>query len=142
MIPAKEINVSRQYPLVGTQRFDISQLESGVAVAFAKIPFNSIITGGYLLITTAFDSGTTDTITIGDDGGTDGTADPDRYLVGGDGQALGPTAIVPTGFQFTTLGNLTMTWTSAGTAPTVGAGLIVFEYVTEGRHSFEVVPSY
>lgn len=143
-IAAKDMNVSRQYPLVGTQRFDVSQLESGVAVVVAKIPFNSILTGGFLLIDTAFDSNTSDSIIVGDDGG-DATADPNRYLTATDVQATGRTALAPTGFQFATTGHLTLTWTgdgSGGDIASVGSGILVYEYITEGRHSFEVVPSY
>ena len=141
MIAAKDMNVSRQYPLVATQRFDFSQLVSGEAIEIVKIPFNSIVTGGSLILTAAFDSGDSDAITVGDDGG-NATADADRYLTLADAQATGLSALVPTGFQFLTMGAVTLTWTGVGTVPTAGAGILVVEYVTEGRHSFEVVPSY
>lgn len=143
-IPTKELNVSRQYPLYGFQRFDLSHLENGEALTFAKVPWNSVLVGGFLMITTAFNSNTSDSIIIGDDGGS-ATADPDRYLTATDVQATGYTALTPTGFQFTTMGALTLTWTgdgSGGTIASEGAGFVVFEYITEGRHSFEVVPSY
>lgn len=131
--------VGRQYPLVAYQEFTLAELTSGSNVPAIKLPAGSIVTGGMVVITTAFNSGTTDGLDIGD--GTLAT----RYASVSDAlNALSAglyTALVPTGYQYTAVDTIDIKWTGAGTAATTGAGYLLVEYITEGRAN-EVVPDY
>lgn len=119
---------SRQYELTAIQKFTYSDLTSAVAAALAELPAGAIVTGGEIIITTAFNSGTSDSIDIGDGG------DPNRYTASPvDGTATGRTALTLTGYQYTVSDDVDITWTGAGAAPTQGAGMVIIKYVRPGR---------
>lgn len=120
----------RQAPSVAIVDFAFDDFDaSGVAEVAIDLPSGVIVTDGYLNITTVFDSGTSDTLTVGD------TTDDDEYASAIDGQALGVTRLVPTGVELTTE-NIVVKWTGVDAAPAQGAGTLVVEYVYSDRADF------
>ncbi len=103
---------------------------SGVAEAALDLPQNAVVVGGFLVIDTAFDSLTSDTLTVGD-----GDSD-DLYVAGIDGTAAALSAIVPTGKKYTVPDTIDIKWTGVGTAPTQGAGRLIVEYIVDARAMF------
>ena len=119
---------TRQYPLVAYASFALADTASGVGVAVFALPQNAVVTGGQVIIDTAYDSGTSDAIEVGDAG------DNNRYLTTTSVAAAGRTALVPTGYQVANANrNIEIEVTSAGTAATEGSGRIQVEYIVEGR---------
>ena len=93
----------------------------------AQLPNGAIVTGGALIVTTAFDASRT--ADIGD------TTDPDRYTATPIAlDATGRTALTLTGFKHTATENLFLEL--AGGAATVGAALLELEYVIVGASDF------
>lgn len=129
-ILAKDMNHGRQYPLVASQAFDYTELESGVGVDAVKLPDGARVIGGAVVIESAFDA--TVTAGIGDAGSAT------RYAAAVALDATGLTALTPTGFKVS--GDNFVTITASG-AVTQGAGYLEVHYVMDGR-SNEVVPSY
>lgn len=132
-------NVGRQYPLVAYQEFTLSEMTSGSALLTVKLPAGAIVVSGFAFISTAFNSGTTDALTIGDGG----SAARYATVTAGSG-ALSANlykALTPTGYQYTAADTVDLTWTGAGTAATTGAGYLLVTYIVENRAN-EVVPDY
>lgn len=130
-ISAKNMNHGRQYPLVATQAFDYTELESGVAVVAVKVPDGTRVIGGAVYITSAFDASRT--IDVGD------TADPDRYSATPiAASAAGVTALDITGYKYPQTGTIDLT---VDGAVTQGEGYIEVQYIRDSRAN-EVVPSY
>jgi len=123
---------ARQWPLSDVIRFALADLTSGAAVDLAALLPNETVVGGSIVIETAFDSGTSDTIKVGDED------DDDRYITGLDGQAAARTAFTLTGHKYGGSNTLTFTWTGAGTAATAGEGYVEFTVLREGRQSENV----
>lgn len=117
----------RQYVLAAIASFTYADFESGTYLGLVEMPADAVVVGGHIAVDTVFDSGTSDTFTVGDN------TDDDEYASSVDGQAAGATALVPTGFQFSATGSVGVKWTGAGSAPTQGAGHLVVLYVREGR---------
>ena len=118
----------RQFPLVAVVRFTYADLESGVDLGAVDLPGGAIRMGGELVIETAFNSATSDTISVGDAGGNDAA------LAATDVTSAGTTAL--TGFSGeiqSTPETLTLTWTGTGAAPTAGSGYLRVTYGIEGR---------
>jgi hypothetical protein len=135
-ILSKDRNHGRQWALVAMQDFELSQLEDGVAVAAVKLPYGARVTGGGVIITEVFDSTTSDALDIGDGD------DADRYSSTPiDGQALGYTALDITGFKYSTIDYVDITWASGGGTPTTGKGVLIVEYLVDGKAN-EQVPDY
>lgn len=126
--------VGRQYPLVARQKFTYEDFESGVAEKAIGLPGNARVIGGEVTITTAFDSGTSDTIKVGDGD------DDDRYAAGVDAQAAARTALTLTGYNHEVPDTIDITWTGVGSAPAAGEGYLEVHYVLESR-SNEVNPA-
>lgn len=122
-----EKNASRQATLTAIQEFDFSDFESGVAQAAIEVPDGAVITGGFIVIDTAFNSGTSDTITVGD------SDDEDRYAAGVNGASAAETDFTLTGYEYDSVDDVTITWTGVGDAPTAGSGRLVLEYIVSGR---------
>jgi len=135
-ISSQDRNLGRQWPVVAMQEFELSQLENNAAVAAVKVPYGARVIGGGVLITEVFNSGTTDVLDIGDGD------DDDRYSgTPVPGQALGFTALDVTGFKYTTTDYIDITQVSTGTAATTGKGILIVEYIVDGRAN-EIVPDY
>lgn len=103
---------------------------NGNDVAAIELPEGAVLLSGVVIIDTAFDGTTSDTLTVGD------VADPDRYVAGVDAQAEALTALVPTGLELTTPTDITIAITNVGGVATAGAGRLIVEYVVNGRSAF------
>lgn len=130
-------NVGRQYPLVAFQEFDFADLTAGAATPIVKLPAGARVIGGELVISTIFNSGTSDKLDVGDGGSAT------RYIAGGADNASTAQriAIVPTGYKYTAGDTVDVTWTAAGAAATAGDGYLMVQYIIDGRAN-EVVPDY
>ncbi len=123
------LGADRQSPLFASVDFTLADLVSGAFETAVSLPENAEVTGGSVVITTAFDSATTDALDVGDAtvGG--------RYLsvVAALGALpVGRTALVPTGYRTVGKEPVGVTWTGAG-AVTTGAGRLEVEYTIVGR---------
>lgn len=124
MAITKDIN--RQDVLCAKVDIALADLATGVEKVAITMPYDAIVVGGCIVVTEVFNSSTSDLIEVGD------TADPNRYLTDGDGQAAGYDVLVPTGLV--SVGNdISVTWTSTGDAPTTGAFTLYVLYVIAGR---------
>jgi len=91
------------------------------------VPEGAIVTGGWINVSTV----TTATVDldVGD------ATTPARYVNGVDGAALGLTALVPTGYQYTAADEITVSVTVAD-ADAAGTAELVVEYMVDGRAQF------
>ncbi len=125
MAITKDFN--RQDLTVATVDIKLADLTSGVASNVAMdLPPNSVVDSGTLVVTEAFNSTLSDVIDVGD------ATTGNRYLAGGNIQATGLVALVPTGFIGTGEG-LVVKWTSGGGTPTTGKLRLVVKYYILGR---------
>lgn len=122
-----EFDSGRQYPLTAMVRFTFSDLVSGTYAPMIELPPDAIVVSGFLQLDTLFDSTTSDTVTVGD------VASANRYKAAINAKTTAFTALVPTGYQYTSTKTVGITWTGVGTAPTQGAGYLLVEYIREGR---------
>lgn len=121
-------NSDRQWPMVATVAFDYTMFTSGTAEAAVDVPAGAKVTGGRLIVDTAFDSGTSDVMEVGDGG------DVDRYVASVDVQATGLIGTwLTTGYQYTADDTVDIELTSVGTAATAGAGRLEVEYILDER---------
>ncbi len=118
---------ARQTPKVAIADFTYADFVSGTGKAAVRLPANAIVIGGYLAISTAFNSGTSDTMTVGD------ATTANRYKAGINAQTAALTALVPTGFKLTAAGDVLITNTAVGTAISAGAGRLVIQYIVTTR---------
>ena len=126
---AISLSVDRQSPLYASADFVLADVASGVFEVAVSLPENAEVVGGALVITTAFDSATSDALYVGDSGATN------RYLTVATGLGslpVGRTALVPTGYRTVGKEPVGVTWTGVG-AVTTGAGRLEVEYVIVGR---------
>ncbi len=123
------LGADRQSPLFASVDFTLADLVSGSFEAAVSLPEQAEVTGGSVVITTAFDSVTTDALDVGD------SAVGGRYLsvaAGLTALPLGRTALVPTGYRTVGKEPVGVTWTGAG-GTTAGAGRLEVEYTIVGR---------
>lgn len=131
---SKKIETRRQNILHVEQDFELADLTSGTAVSVIYLKPGARVLGGFIDITTAFNSGDTDTLSVGDTE----ADDVDRYLVATDVSSTGLTKFtlppVADGI-IDTPEAITITWTGAGTAATAGAGRVAVDYIEDGRQT-------
>lgn len=124
----------RQHALTAVQAFTYADLESGTDLPAVNVPGGAIILSGELIIETALNSATSDTISVGD-GST-----ADAYLAATDVQSTGRTALTSVGAgALAAKGAVNLTWTGSGAAPSAGSGYLVVTYAIVGR-STDVQP--
>lgn len=125
-------NTGAQAPSVKIADVVLADLTSAEALAVISLPAQAIIIGGHVYVSEVFNSTSSDAITIGDG------ADADEYLGSTSVQALGRTALVPTGIPCSSENEKTVkiTWTSGGGTPTTGALQVIVMYVEPGRADF------
>lgn len=127
----------RQYPLVAIFKFgrvadssdpDVQVLPGdGTDNEAIDLPVGAIVTHGEVVVTVAFNSGTSDVLDVGD-------ADSEnRYKNDADLTSTGVKALVPTGYLYPAAKAITLRRTAVGTAATTGAGYIRVEYVIANR---------
>jgi len=110
--------------------FDYTMLVSGSGVSGIEVPQNAVVFEGSIIVDTAWNSATSDVLSIGDAGSTA------RYLSAHTIAATGRTAIVPTGFVYTTPTLISLLWTGVGAVPTAGNGTLELAYYVRGRDQF------
>lgn len=114
----------RQDVLAAVVDFTYADLVDATAVEAINMPAGAIVVGGRLVITTAFNSGTSDTIAVGD-----GT---NAYLAATSVAATGSTELAG-GLPYSASDTVDLTWDGTGAVPTAGAGKLIVEYVVSGR---------
>lgn len=122
------LNAGRQYVLAVEVAFDYTHIaDTGVAVTAVKLPVNSEVVGGALIVDTAFDPGTSLVLDIGDSGSAN------RYGNDIDLEVAARTALTLTGYKNTSGLDMIITPTLVSTAPTEGAARLLVEYIIVGR---------
>ena len=95
------------------------------------LPVNAIVVGGDFVVTTAWNTGTTATVDIGD------VTTGDRYANDVNLKTAARTALTLTGFTVTsTQPFINFTPTLVGTAATAGAARLRVDYIVKGRSAF------
>lgn len=120
----------RQWPLY-TQPVTVgfADLVTAVAAAFAEVPVNAVVVGGYVNVTEVWDS-TTNALIVGD------AADDNRYTASTiDLKALGATLLDVTGFQYTAVTDLLVEQNETGAVATTGIFVISVAYIVVGRET-------
>lgn len=119
-------NAGRQYVLLGEVEFTFDDFtgNSGVAIDALEVPAGSTSLRGFIEITTAFDSATSDAldVTLG------GVA-----AAAVDAQVVADTALTITNVENATQVVIQIEWTGVGAIPAVGAGRLVVEYMIGDR---------
>lgn len=96
-----------------------------------ELPYKSQILGGALTVLTAFNSGTSDTMSVGD------AASSARYKALTTVATGAHLALVPTGYDPDTPDHVTVRWIRLGaTAPTAGQARLSVKYIRNGRAHF------
>lgn len=122
------LNNGRQNALVAEQDLALADFTTGVALEVMKLPYNSIVIGGFINVTEVFNSTTSDVLDLGHSDDDDEYSPTPINL-----QALGVTALTVTGYVNTGGLNLIGTWTSGGGTPTTGTAKLVVQYIIEDR---------
>lgn len=119
----------RQWAMADFIRITYDELVAG-AQAIADLQGGEMITGGAVVVETAWDSGTTATLDIGD------SDDPDRYTSAAvDLTTTGRTALTLTGDVMSVATELLATFAETGSEATTGEAVIEFTVVREGREN-------
>ena len=118
----------RQPVLSAKIPFTLSDLTSGEITEAIDLPGGAYIVSGEVVITTAFDSGTSDAIEVGLLG-----VATDSLLGSTSIASTGITALVPFEGALAAANAVTIEWTGAGTAATTGVGFLRLDYVIDGR---------
>ena len=104
---------------------------TATAYAALDIPVNAVVVSGDLVVTTAWDTQTTATLSVGD------ATTPTRYAATVDLKSAARTALTLTGFIHTNTNKvLNATTAFVGTAATVGAARLTVHYYVKGRVAF------
>ena len=137
---------ARQEVVSAKAKFLFSDLTSGVAVPAIALPPNARVLDVILRIETAFNSGTTDALTVQNNEGTPKTfivvpAVLNTLAVSTVASASGVLSNVVTaasslGYLNPVASTIDVKWTGAGTAATTGAGTVEVTYVVENRAAF------
>ncbi len=130
---------ARSYQLAVSATFSYDDFTSGTGLAFCALPVGSYVTGGFINITTNWNSGTTAVIEVGD------STDPNRYagqdnLLAAGAEAYAIDGVTTHKFAITSaLDDILVEVTETGTAATAGVGDICLLYVdmTKYDENFE-----
>lgn len=125
-------NTGRQEVIAATVDFTYADVPTTATVYEAlNLPANAVVVGGDFVVTTAWNTGTTATIDIGD------VTTGNRYGNDIDLKTAARTALTLTGFTVTnTQKTVNVTPALAGTAATAGAARLTVLYVVKGRAAF------
>lgn len=125
-------NTARQEVIAAYVDFTFADAPTTATIYDAlNLPTNAVVVGGDLVVTTAWDTGTTATIDVGD------VTSGNRYANDVNLKAAARTALTLTGFVTTTTQPvINVTPTLSGTAATAGAARLTVLYVVKGRAAF------
>lgn len=131
-----------QYPLVAEFTFNFNDTAvdsvSGTTKTFGSVvadalvfdaiplPGNATVVGGELVVETAYDTGTTATVSVGD------SASATRYLGATTLKTAARTALTLTGFRGAGE-NVRLTFAHAGAVPTAGKATLRVQYTVQNR---------
>lgn len=125
------IATGRQSVLCAERTVTFDDFTTAVALPVIYLRPGTRVLRGYVDVTTAWNTGTTATMSVGD---TEGTDDVDRYMAATDIKTAGIIPLVPvTDSVVATPEALTATVTLVGTAATAGTATIHIEFVEEDR---------
>lgn len=110
-----------------TPEIVLADLPNNTAVGVMDLPNGAHIVSGDIVVTQAFNSGTSDVLDVGDAGSAN------RYLNDGTISAAGRVALVPTGFVNSGKTEVQITRVSVGTAATTGKVKLRVGFVIRGR---------
>ena len=115
---------------VKTVTINLADVTSGADVSAIDLPHNSVVLSGSLYTTEAWNSTSTDVLSVGD------TTTYNRYLSAGNIRSLAALVpLVPTGIVQPTSG-LTVRWVSGGGSPTTGKVRLIVTYVVLGKAEY------
>lgn len=125
-------NSARQEVIAAHVDFTYADIPTtATAYAALGLPTNAVIVGGDLVVTTAWNTGTTATLAIGD------VTTANRYGATIDLKTAARTALTLTGFVTTTTQkDVNVTPALSGTAATAGAARLTVLYIVKGRAAF------
>jgi hypothetical protein len=125
-------NSGAQELVVKTAEITFASLVSGTDYNAVALPIGAVVDGGWINVTTVWNSATTDVLDVGD------SASQNRYKNDQDIKgATGAFALVPTGYSTTASTRwVTIRWVGAGAAPTTGAATLTVRYWVKGRAAF------
>lgn len=124
-------NRGRQH--VSSAYVDISyaDLASGVAAEAIDLPIGAQVVGGDVVVNTAFNSGTSDVMVVGD------ALVANRYYASASIAAAGRNALLVTGYQsLHTSNKVRVTWTGVGAVPSAGSVRLRVDYIVNKRAMF------
>lgn len=121
---------TRQYPLVMHVPVTFADLLAGVSLSAGDLPGDAVVLRGHFVVTTAWDTGTSDVLDVGLNAQNDLANDLDLKTTGA--KALTGIYVKPTGVAGF---DVTLKSTAVGTAPTAGEGYLVLEYIGTNRVS-------
>lgn len=124
----------RQSRVSAHKAFKFTDLTTGVYTPVIKLPINAIVTDARLVITTLFDSVTTDKFSIGSQLSGASAVDTTYAAQSADVTAV-PTQIlgIMTGAINSINGTIGVRWDGAGGGTANGAGTLYVEYAIDGR---------
>lgn len=125
-------NNGRQWPLSARVEFTFADLNAGAITATTvfealDLPVGAIVTGGQLVVTTAFVGPTAATASVGD------TAAAARYLADTDLKTEARTALVPTGYENTLGLSVDLDVAMSVAVATAGAAYLEVQYIITSR---------
>ena len=130
-MPTKKViqDFGRQYTLAAVQEISYADGLDGTLDALTiQLPEDAIVTGGYVVVETAFNTGTTHVINVGYSGSLTAFATAVNL------KSAAATALVGLGtVTDSTSSTVTVGHTPVGADATAGAATIVVEYVVKGR---------
>lgn len=116
--------IDRTYPMGQAKAVGIANIGAGNGLDFA-IPMGALLVRVIVLTTTAFNSGTTTTLTV-----TDGTT---VFANGVDIKTTGSETVANTPKYYPSGGTVSVTLAETGTAATAGEAFVYIEYVRPGN---------
>ena len=124
----------RQYVMSAMVAITFANIaDTATAVNAIDLPYGAVVTGGYFVVDTVFNLGTTAVLDVGD------STTANRYANDINLKALGVTQLVPTGYTSDGAA-IQILPVLVGTAATTGAGRLYVEYVITNRAA-EVQPN-
>lgn len=117
---------ARQTPLTALIEVGVENIGSGNGVTF-KVPYGAYVTAVKANVATAFNSGTTTTLSV-----SDGTT---TFISAEDAKTAGVVSVDVMQKFFPTGGTFTVSLAETGTAATAGKAYVAVQYVEVGRWS-------
>jgi hypothetical protein len=116
-----------QWPLIGYNEMLSADFATTATQNVVVLPEGAMVIRAFVLVTTAYNSATTATLSVGD------SVTPARYGSGIDLKTTGIKALVPTGYITPGQGPVTVTFAQTGAAATAGAARVYVEYIVERK---------